>query len=134
MHREDQTEVLVVGAGPVGMLTALLLAESGIAVKIIDRESRTAAHSYACALHPRTLTLLDQLGLAAKVLKSGRRIETVAFYEGESRRAEVKLSELSTDFPFVVVLPQSELEELFEGKRNQKRRIDVQWKHRLNQP
>src|SRR5271166_6098469 len=90
--REERTEVLVVGAGPVGLLTAILLAEAGIEVKIIDREERTTARSYACALHARTLNLLQQLGLAAPILEHGRRVQTVAFYDREARRAEVKLS------------------------------------------
>ena len=59
--REERTEVLVVGAGPVGLLTAILLAEAGIEVRIIDREARTTVRSYACALHPRTLRLLQRL-------------------------------------------------------------------------
>ena len=70
--REERTEVLVVGAGPVGLLTAILLAEAGIEVRIIDREERTASRSYACALHPRTLRLLDGMGLAAPALAAGR--------------------------------------------------------------
>src|SRR5215469_14753499 len=44
MSRIDETEVLVVGAGPTGMLTALVLAEAGVQVRIIDKEYRTAAH------------------------------------------------------------------------------------------
>ena len=39
--RDEQTEVLVVGAGPVGLLTAIVAAEAGLAVKVIDQESRT---------------------------------------------------------------------------------------------
>ena len=92
--REERTEVLVVGAGPVGLLTAILLAEAGIEVRIIDREERTTARSYACALHPRTLKLLDRMGLAAPIIERGRRIEKIAFYDGATRQAEVKLSEL----------------------------------------
>ena len=92
--QEERTEVLVVGAGPVGLLTAIVLAEAGIEVKIIDREDRTTARSYACALHPRTLRLLSPMGLAAPVLERGRRTQTVAFYDGAARRAEIKLGEL----------------------------------------
>ena len=77
----------------------------------IDQETRTAARSYACALHPRTLTLLKQMGLAEAIVERGRRIPTVAFYDGESRRAEVRLAELGGDFPFLLILPQS----VFEG-------------------
>ena len=74
MRREEHTEVLVVGAGPVGMLTALLLAEADLDVMVIDKEWRTAGHSYACVLHPGTLTLLDRLGLAQQVMEQGGRI------------------------------------------------------------
>src|ERR1035441_10449506 len=97
--REERTEVLVVGAGPVGLLTAILLAEAGIEVRIIDREDRTTSRSYACALHPRTLKLLEGLGLAAPVLEAGRRVEKIAFYDGATRQAEVKLSQLGGGVP-----------------------------------
>ena len=114
--REERTEVLVVGAGPVGLLTAILLAEAGVEVKIIDREERTTARSYACALHPRTLKLLAEMGLAAPLLERGRRIETVAFYDGAARQAEVNLSELGGEFPFMVILPQNVFEEALEQR------------------
>jgi 2-polyprenyl-6-methoxyphenol hydroxylase-like FAD-dependent oxidoreductase len=132
MSQEDQTEVVVVGAGPVGLLTALLLAEGGVAVKIIDQEQRTAAHSYACALHPHTLLLLDQLGLVKEVLAIGRRIDTITFCEGETRRAELKISELPAKYPFLVILPQSRLESLLENALNQRAGLTVNWKHRLS--
>lgn len=132
MFRDKETQVLIVGAGPVGMFMALCLAERGIRAKIIDKEERTAAHSYACALHSETLKLLDRLGLLTEVLALGRPIETVSFYEGLSRRAELKLSRLDVDFPFVVALPQSALEDLLERHLNQKCGIRVDWSHRLS--
>lgn len=131
MMHEDRTEVLVVGAGPVGLVGALLLSKFGIDLKIIDQEERTASRSYACALHPRTLELLDRVGLASDVLKTGHRVETIAFYEGEFRRAEIRLSKLSVDFPFVVVLPQSALENLLEQSLGGEKNITVDWNHRL---
>ena len=70
--KKDQTEVLVVGAGPVGLLTAILLAERDIQVQIIDSEERTAARSYACALHPATFRMLDHLGLGAGKVHQAR--------------------------------------------------------------
>ena len=114
--REERTEVLVVGAGPVGLLTAILLAEAGIEVKIIDREERTTARSYACALHARTLKLLSQLGLAAPVLERGRRVQVMAFYDGATRQAELKLSELGGEFPYMVILPQNVFEGVLEER------------------
>ena len=127
----NQTDVLVVGAGPVGMLTALVLAKNGLHVEVIDKEEQTAAHSHACVLHGRTLALLAQVGLAGEVLARGRRIDQLAFYEGQHRRIELKFSELPGEFPFVVVLPQNDLEDLLERKLVEHLRSGVHWSHRL---
>lgn len=132
MQHEDQTEVLVVGAGPTGLLTALLLSESGVKVTVIEQESRASVHSYACALHPETLKLLNRIGFGDDVLDLGRRIETVAFYEGKARRAELKYSDLPGDFPFLVILPQSALEQLLEQRLSRDGKVRVKWNHRLS--
>jgi 2-polyprenyl-6-methoxyphenol hydroxylase-like FAD-dependent oxidoreductase len=130
--RENKTDVLVVGAGPTGLLTAVALAEADIDVEIIDREERTAARSYACALHSSTLELLDRLGLADTVLELGRRVHTIAFYDGEKRRAEISLSDLGGDFPFLLVLPQSQLEAVLTQRLRQKSGLAVKWNHRFD--
>ena len=129
--RDEQTEVLVVGAGPVGLLTGLLLAEAGIQVKIIDRGERTAARSYACALHPRTLKLLERLELAPKVLELGRRIGAMAFYDGDSRRGEISLAVPGGDFPFLLILPQDAFEDALELELRREWGVVVDWNHRF---
>jgi 2-polyprenyl-6-methoxyphenol hydroxylase-like FAD-dependent oxidoreductase len=131
MPGKKETDVLVVGAGPVGMFTALMLSLRGIGVQIIDEQWRPAAHSYALALHPGSLGLLDQLGLANAVIERCHRVEKVAFYEGASRLGEISLLDLAVDFPFVAVLAQSDLEGLLE-KQLAKRGIKIAWKHRLS--
>jgi 2-polyprenyl-6-methoxyphenol hydroxylase-like FAD-dependent oxidoreductase len=129
--KTDRTEVLVVGAGPVGLLTAILLAEAGIKVKIIDREDRPAARSYACALHSPTIQLLDRLGLAEPLMAQGRPIHGIAFYDGDTRCAEIKLSALGGKFPFLLVLPQSSLEEILEQRLLRSAGVRVKWNHRF---
>ena len=69
MIREETTEVLVAGAGPVGMITAILLAENGIRVKVVDKESGTATHSYSCALHPASARILPCLPASGEHLR-----------------------------------------------------------------
>jgi 2-polyprenyl-6-methoxyphenol hydroxylase-like FAD-dependent oxidoreductase len=128
---EDQTDVLVVGAGPVGLLTALILAEKGIKVQIIDREERTTARSYACGLHPHSLELLHGLGLAADLVDRGKRLTTLAFYDGHERQAQVDLQHLGGEFPFLLVLPQNVLEEALE-KRLARAGVAVHWNHRFD--
>ena len=130
--RETQTEVLVVGAGPVGLWTALLLAERGIEVTLIDRELRTTARSYACALHPATLKLLDSMGMAESAIARGRRVDTLAFYEGATRHAEIHFAKLGGSFPFLLVLPQNALEGLLE-QRLRAAGVAVHWNHRFEE-
>jgi 2-polyprenyl-6-methoxyphenol hydroxylase-like FAD-dependent oxidoreductase len=130
--KETKTEVLVVGAGPAGLLIGILLAENGVQVQIVDREERTASRSYACALHPRTMQVLHRLGLAEAVLDCGRRVQTVAFYDGPTRCAEVRMDAVGHDFPFLLVLPQSALEEVLEQRLLEKSRTKVLWNHRLD--
>jgi 2-polyprenyl-6-methoxyphenol hydroxylase-like FAD-dependent oxidoreductase len=112
MLRRRQVDVLVVGAGPVGLFTALELVERGVSVQIVDKSRRPAAHSYALALHPRTLDMLDAAGLAGPMLQAGYRIERISFYDGKQRQAGVDMTELSADHRFLLVLPQNRFEEL----------------------
>lgn len=129
--REERTEVLVVGAGPVGLWTALSLAESGVEVILIDREQRTAARSYACALHPATLKLLEQFGLIDSVLERGKRISTVAFYDRSGRKAELNFAELNRDYPFLLILPQGVFEGILE-ERLRRAGVPVRWNQRFD--
>src|ERR1017187_8162759 len=71
------------------------------------------------------------MGLAVPVLERGRRVQTVAFYDGASRRAEVKLSELGGEFPFMVILPQNDFEGVLE-ERLLKAGVTVNWNHRFD--
>jgi 2-polyprenyl-6-methoxyphenol hydroxylase-like FAD-dependent oxidoreductase len=114
VFKKHSTDALVVGAGPVGLFAALALAKNGLSVQIVDEESRTAAHSLALAVHPATLSLLHEYGLDQALQERGLIVDTVAFYDHERRRAEVRLSELSGDFPFLLVLRQSDLEGVLE--------------------
>lgn len=132
MHRVEETQVLIVGAGPVGLLAGLLLAEGGVQVKIVDQAIRTATRSYACALHPGTLQLLDKLGLAGQLLEVGHRIDKIALYEGAKRRAEVNLADLEAEHPYILILPQTALEDLLEQELLDRARVRVQWSHRFS--
>jgi len=129
--RERKTEVLIVGAGPVGLLAGVILSQAGIKCEIIDREERTAARSYACALHPATLELLDGLGLSQALVERGRRIRSIAFYDGPDRKVEATFTALSTKFPFVLVLPQSDLEQVLENRLKSGGKT-VKWDHRFD--
>jgi len=128
-----EPEVLIIGAGPVGLFTGLLLADRGIRVEIVDQERRPAARSYALALHAATLRLLAEVGFAADLLERSQRVETLAFYEGAERCAALDLSALSSgsaESPCVAVLPQQLLESALES-RLEAAGGRVLWNHRV---
>jgi 2-polyprenyl-6-methoxyphenol hydroxylase-like FAD-dependent oxidoreductase len=129
--RDERTEVLVVGAGPVGLWTALLLAKAGIEVAVIDHEQRTTTRSYACALHPRTLKLLHRHDLAKGLVERGRKAVAVAFCEGTVRHTSVNFTEKGSEFPFLLILPQNILETTLEQKLREAG-VNVLWNHRFD--
>ncbi len=69
-----QTDVLIVGAGPTGLLAANILAKYGIAFRIIDHDPASTSESRATIVHGRTLELLDKLGLSQSVIQNGQRV------------------------------------------------------------
>jgi 2-polyprenyl-6-methoxyphenol hydroxylase-like FAD-dependent oxidoreductase len=130
MVRHPDPEVLVVGAGPVGLVTALFLQQHDVRARIIDMHQRTTQHSYALAIHPRALRVLDEAGLANELIAAGRKLTTVAYYDGRERRAEIDYAALTTSHPYLLVLRQSLLERAVE-EALRRRKIKVLWRHRL---
>jgi len=128
--KPETCEVLVVGAGPVGLFAALQLAERGIKVRIVDQEKRTATHSYALVLHPETLRALFRSGPFRNVLKDGAGLRGMAFYDAAQRKAEVGFPEVDGALPFALVLPQSMLEKVLEDELA-RWDVHVEWNHRL---
>ncbi|MET9799158.1 FAD-dependent oxidoreductase [Streptomyces sp. NPDC006368] len=110
---DTETDVIVVGAGPTGMMLAGDLAAAGIEVTVIERRPRTASNlTRAFAVHARTLELLDARGLADELLKTGTRLSRLRLYA----RLTLDLSRLRSRFPFVLITPQYEVERLLERR------------------
>ena len=130
MFRRPQPEVLIVGAGPVGLVAALFLQQHGVRVQVVDMNQRTTQLSYALAIHPRTLQILDEAGLSEGLISAGRKLTKVAYYEGRERRAEIDYSALASKHPYLLVVRQSLLERAAEQALRRKK-VKVRWGHRL---
>ena len=128
MFGKANPEVLVVGAGPVGLLAALALAKHGIQVAIVDREWRTGAHSYALALHPHSLSLLQELGIREEVLERAYGVRTIGLYDGKKRRCEMRISDSARP---LAVMRQDVLEQVLE-QALERAGIKVLWNHAVS--
>lgn len=130
MKRTKKIDVLVAGAGPVGLFTALQLAERGLNVRIVDQEHRTSSHSYALVLHPATLRTLFRSGPFRSILRRGASIAGMSMYEGADLKKRLEFPEADGGTPFALVLPQSVLEGLLEEELA-RWDVEVDWTHRL---
>ncbi|KAG0034441.1 hypothetical protein BGZ81_004691 [Podila clonocystis] len=85
--------ILIVGAGPVGLLEAVLLTKMGIRVRIIDREPQISPFSRAQGTLPRTLEILAMIedGFIDKFLAQGKPLQEACFYYGSRPRCAVAL-------------------------------------------
>jgi 2-polyprenyl-6-methoxyphenol hydroxylase-like FAD-dependent oxidoreductase len=107
--------VLIVGAGPTGLVLALWLTHLKIPVRLIDRATEPGTTSRALAVQARTLELYDQIHLARTVVDRGHRVQAVSFWAAGKRRASAVFGDLGaglSPFSFALVYPQEEHERL----------------------
>jgi len=107
-----ETEVLVVGAGPTGLLLAGDLAAAGVACTVVERRDGESNLTRAFAVHARTLELLDARGVADELVETGEPLGALRLFD----KVEVDLSRLPTRFPFLLVTPQYETERVLEER------------------
>jgi len=111
----SNARVLIVGAGPTGLVLALWLTHLKVPVRIVDRTAEPGTTSRALAVQARTLELYGQIDLARTVVDRGHRVRAVNFWVAGKRRASAMLGDLGaalSPFPFAVVFPQEEHERL----------------------
>jgi 2-polyprenyl-6-methoxyphenol hydroxylase-like FAD-dependent oxidoreductase len=111
----SQTEVLVVGAGPTGLVLALWLKRLGVGVRIVDKTTEPGTTSRALAVHARTLELYRQMGLADDVVERGLRFAAINLWAHGTHAGRVDFSDIGqglSPFPYIVIFPQDQHENL----------------------
>ena len=111
----SQTDVLIVGAGPTGLVLALWLTRLGVRVRIVDTLAEPATTTRALAVQARTLELYRQIGIADAVVARGRTTTSVNLWVAGRRVARAAFGNIGEDispYPYVLVISQDEHEHL----------------------
>ncbi|MGI5215556.1 FAD-dependent oxidoreductase [Plantactinospora sp. CA-290183] len=113
----EQTTCVVVGGGPAGMVLGLLLARAGVEVTVLEKHADFLRDFRGDTVHPSTLRLLDELGLAERFAELPQsRLSQVAFPLGEDREVVVAdFRRLRTPHRYVAMVPQWDLLNLLAG-------------------
>lgn len=113
MTPTTSTDVLVVGSGPAGLTLAADLLRRNVSVRLIDQAVAPSSTSRATSLTPRTLEVLDDLGITQELLDTGIRIQSAEAYQGENRAFRITFPETNqTRFPFLLNNSQRQTEAL----------------------
>jgi 2-polyprenyl-6-methoxyphenol hydroxylase-like FAD-dependent oxidoreductase len=106
-------DVLIVGAGPVGMAAAITLAQAGIAPVIIERAEVQQTTSRAAVIHAHTLEVLDPLGVTRPMLAEGKQIGKFAFRDRDRLLGLIRFDDLPSEHRTLLMLTQDRTEAIF---------------------
>ncbi|MFV9064803.1 FAD-dependent monooxygenase [Serratia fonticola] len=108
----DNHQILIVGAGPIGLTLAILLKQYGIPFRIIEQSSGPSSATKAMAIHSRTLEIFRELGIADQAVSQGFAIGAFSVQANKQRIISYNFSLLEAAWPMLLSLPQPDAEQL----------------------
>ncbi|MGH8879464.1 MAG: FAD-dependent oxidoreductase, partial [Stackebrandtia sp.] len=112
MNLPTETEVLIVGAGPVGLTLAAALARDGVDATLVDRAAEGANTSRAAVVHARTLEVLSELDVTGELVSRGVIVPSFNVRDRDRVLLSVGFDKLPTPFPYTLMVPQNITEEV----------------------
>lgn len=117
-HSTPQPSLLIVGAGPVGLVLANALAQQRIKFTIIDKSPYQSVHSKALSVNAATLKSLHNLGIAKDIIARGKKMHDVFIYFNQHRVTHINKRFLDSPYNCFVTIPQPETEATLEQALN----------------
>ncbi len=124
------SSVLIVGAGPTGLVLAAELARRGVMPRVIDAGPSEVKESRAVAVVARSLEILDDLGIAAKAIEQGVPLRALNFYDGPTLLAELDVTAVDSPFPMDLCIAQWQTTGLLREKVEELG-VTIEWNTRL---
>ncbi len=107
-----KSSVLIVGAGPVGMILACNLKKFGITARVIEKRADCSGGSKALAINAASLKVFDGMGIIDEFLKAGESVTHINVHWANQRFIHVNYNHLNGPYPFFLSLPQPITEEI----------------------
>jgi len=131
--QKENSRVVIVGAGPVGMVCALALNRRGIPVTVFEQEPAPVRDQRAASLHPTTLTLLQELGVTGKIIPLGLVSPKYRFHDRVTGAVvaefDLDLMRDEFEFPFVLQYEQYKLTASIAAEYANAGDFDVRFSH-----
>jgi 2-polyprenyl-6-methoxyphenol hydroxylase-like FAD-dependent oxidoreductase len=127
------TDVLIVGAGPTGLMLANQLARRGVRFRIIDRHAGPAVQTRALGVQARTMEIYSHLGIAERALELGKPARGANIWAGGRRAARVPVGDIGRElspYPYLLILGQDD-NELLLGEALGKSGGTIEWNTEL---
>ncbi|GLB41636.1 putative phenol hydroxylase, C-terminal dimerisation domain [Lyophyllum shimeji] len=116
----SEVDVLIIGAGPAGLMACNALAKAGINVRIVDKRPQKIGCGHADGFQPRTMEVLQSYGLCERLLREANQMHLAAFYNPNPVTGGIELTDRTPDipepsarYPFEALLHQGALEDIF---------------------
>src|ERR1700721_3114623 len=109
------TQVLIVGAGPVGLTMAAELARYGVSVRIVDKAAQRTDKSKALVVWSRTLELLERGASTTPFIDAGLKATAANIIAGSKLIGHVDVTGVKSKYPYALMLAQNETERLLEA-------------------
>jgi 2-polyprenyl-6-methoxyphenol hydroxylase-like FAD-dependent oxidoreductase len=116
----NDIDVLIVGAGPVGLFLANECARRGMRWRLIETRASQSEHSKALAIFPRTLEIFDMAGVVAPFLEAANRVTSVAVMAHGRMLAHMRFTPDESPYSFVAMVPQDVTERLLAQELRRK--------------
>ena len=118
MHNQ-KTDVIVVGAGPVGLTAAIGLAQAGIKIVIVDALAEAENTSRAAVIHSATLDCLTEVGITGRLIDQGIKAPNFRVRDRSSILLHANFERLHASSPFALMIPQDETEAIMLDRLEQ---------------
>ncbi|MFL5829633.1 MAG: FAD-dependent monooxygenase, partial [Solirubrobacteraceae bacterium] len=107
---DETSRVLVVGAGPAGLVVACELARRGVGVRLIDKLPAPTEESRAIIVHARSLEMMERIGTVDALIASGVKLSALEMHADGELLGRVELGTVDSPYPFSISTAQTETE------------------------